>query len=435
MKEEWRKQMRQKMADCRKPAPKVAWAEVEKAVVAGRRPSLVSLFARRVAAAAAIALIAGGGLWLLFRGQHDDSAAVASLDKQAERRREQIQTAIGDEVARIVGSSSHPQAVKPATLLVQQPSAEPNDGQEPQKPEEAQETKETQETPQDPKPTEAPTATIHHPMPTHHHPKSSRLTAKLYLSNSLTGSNASNLFLSQIPIDSKPNEGQPGNTSSDGSDGMNGKDGSDDIDGKDGSDGMNENDGPTSPSGEDKTTETVTTSQSVHHRQPIRFGFSLRYQLNHNWSIESGIVVSQHTSDFTETSSTSPLPLFTSRQRLVYVGIPLYVSYRLWGGKRFNLYAVAGGTVEKMVWGRQENEVLTDNVLQSQPTQSVSIKPLQLSLDGAIGAEYKFSNRFSFYAEPGLGYYFDNGSSVSTIYQDHPLNFNLNLGLRIDLRP
>ena len=65
--------------------------------------------------------------------------------------------------------------------------------------------------------------------------------------------------------------------------------------------------------------------------------------------------------------------------------------------------------------------------------ESVSIRPLQFSVSGAIGAEFNLSRQFSIYAEPGLGYYFDNGSKISTYYQDKPLNFNLNVGLRFQI--
>ena len=37
------------------------------------------------------------------------------------------------------------------------------------------------------------------------------------------------------------------------------------------------------------------------------------------------------------------------------------------------------------------------------------------------------------YAEPGVAYYFDNESSLPTIYQEKPFNFNLNMGLRFNL--
>ena len=45
----------------------------------------------------------------------------------------------------------------------------------------------------------------------------------------------------------------------------------------------------------------------------------------------------------------------------------------------------------------------------------------------SIGAE-------DYYAEPGVGYYFDNGSDVKTAYSDNPFNFNMKLGLRYSIK-
>lgn len=45
--------------------------------------------------------------------------------------------------------------------------------------------------------------------------------------------------------------------------------------------------------------------------------------------------------------------------------------------------------------------------------------------------QYNISSMVGIYAEPGLSYYFDNGSNIETIYSEKPLNFNLNIGLRV----
>ena len=55
-------------------------------------------------------------------------------------------------------------------------------------------------------------------------------------------------------------------------------------------------------------------------------------------------------------------------------------------------------------------------------------------MNAAAGVQYNFSNLLGLYVEPGVSYYFDNGSSVSNIYKDKPFNFNLNLGLRFTIR-
>lgn len=56
----------------------------------------------------------------------------------------------------------------------------------------------------------------------------------------------------------------------------------------------------------------------------------------------------------------------------------------------------------------------------------------QFSLKAAAGIEYDFTKQVGVYAEPGLGYYIDNGSGVMNFYKDKPLNFSINVGMRIN---
>ena len=66
MKEEWKKQMQQKMADYRESDIEVSWDEIEKALAANRKPArVVPMGWKRIAAAVAIVLLIGGGYWML----------------------------------------------------------------------------------------------------------------------------------------------------------------------------------------------------------------------------------------------------------------------------------------------------------------------------------------------------------------------------------
>ena len=125
--------------------------------------------------------------------------------------------------------------------------------------------------------------------------------------------------------------------------------------------------------------------------------------------MESGLSYTRLSSDITTIVEDKAT---VTEQRLNYIGLPLNISYDLWKNRRFGLYVSAGGMIEK----------------------SLDTSPWQFSLNGAAGAEYKLTDFFSLYAEPGLGYYFKDGSSIPTIYQDHPLNFNLSFGLRFNLK-
>ena len=58
----------------------------------------------------------------------------------------------------------------------------------------------------------------------------------------------------------------------------------------------------------------------------------------------------------------------------------------------------------------------------------------QFSVHGAAGVEYDVIPQLGIYAEPGVKYYFNNGSNVSTFFKDKPTSFNLQLGLRLNLK-
>ena len=168
--------------------------------------------------------------------------------------------------------------------------------------------------------------------------------------------------------------------------------------------------------------EEVPVDEHAHHHQPVRFGLTFRYQLNDRWSLESGLTYTRLTADI---STVAQGVVADCSQSLTYIGIPLAVSYQLWAGSRFGVYASAGCMVEKMVKGQRTWQ---------DHSASVSIRQLQFSLNVGVGAELKLTDWLSLFAEPGLGCYFDNGSSVPTYYQEHPLGVNLNVGLRLDVK-
>lgn len=155
--------------------------------------------------------------------------------------------------------------------------------------------------------------------------------------------------------------------------------------------------------------QTVQIDQHVMHRQPVHFGLSLRYRLHDRWNLESGLLYTCLSSDITTTEGGVTT---VTEQRLNYLGLPLNVSYELWKSSQLSFYVTAGNTIEKRL----------------------DSSSWQFSVNGAAGAEYKLTDFFSLYAEPGLGYYFKDYSTTLTIYQDHPLNFNLSIGLRFNLK-
>ncbi len=165
----------------------------------------------------------------------------------------------------------------------------------------------------------------------------------------------------------------------------------------------------------------------IKHRLPVRAGISVAYRINRRLSIESGITYTNLTSDIREGSESH---YFTGEQTLHYVGIPLRARYRLASWKKFELYASSGLLAEKCVAGTIEKEYVLNNRVGKKETQDLDAKPFQLSVNAAAGVQYNISSSAGLYAEPGISYHFDDGTSLRTVYKDRPLNFGLNLGLR-----
>lgn len=165
----------------------------------------------------------------------------------------------------------------------------------------------------------------------------------------------------------------------------------------------------------------------VRHFQPVTLGVSLKYNLNDNWSVTSGL---NYTALFSQLSTGSYNHYYNSRQTLHYLGLPLTVNYTAWRSGQLSTYISAGGMLEKNVAGTLSTEYIVDNNIEERSQDRLSVKPLQWSVSSAAGIEYRLWKGIGLYAEPGVTYHFRNSSGVETIYREKPLNFNIRFGLR-----
>lgn len=172
----------------------------------------------------------------------------------------------------------------------------------------------------------------------------------------------------------------------------------------------------------DKETET-----RVRHHQPIRAGVSFTYMINRRFGIESGLTYTLLASDMHDGSETH---FYDGRQRLHYMGIPLNVKYNIADWRRFGVYGSAGLLAEQCIAGRIRKEYVLNGTTSRTSVESIGTKPFQLSANISAGVRYNFTPTVGIYVEPGLSYYFDDGSSLETVYKERPLNFNLNVGIR-----
>lgn len=165
---------------------------------------------------------------------------------------------------------------------------------------------------------------------------------------------------------------------------------------------------------------------SVKHHMPVTIGFSLDWNLDKNWTLETGLNYTLLSSDIRWGSKS----YVEETQKLHYVGIPLKIRRSIWQNRWFSVYASVGGAVEKCVSGRLESVTVTNGGNRTSERTSLEVDPLQWSVAAAAGAQVNFTSRLGLYLEPGVAYYFDDHSGVETIRKEHPFNFNLQLGLR-----
>lgn len=156
-----------------------------------------------------------------------------------------------------------------------------------------------------------------------------------------------------------------------------------------------------------RTTQDETI-ESKHHR-PRRLGISLSYPLSERLSLTSGISFSHLVSEITHSKESY---IFTEKQKLTYIGIPVGATYRVYDYKAVSLYLSVGGMVEQCVSGEE--------------------KCPQFSTFAGSGLQVALGKYLSLYAEPRLSYYLDNNSDVINIYKDKTTTFDFNIGIRVN---
>lgn len=152
------------------------------------------------------------------------------------------------------------------------------------------------------------------------------------------------------------------------------------------------------------------------HKQPIKFGVSARYALGSRLGIESGLRYTLLQSAFTNITNTQSYD-----QRIHMLGIPLNLTYDIASIGNLSFYTSLGGEVAHCV--SVESEV-----------RNSTSHPWQISLNAAVGMQYALGSNIGIYVEPGVAHHLDNGSSLETAYTEHPTDFSLLIGIRMNLR-
>ncbi len=171
-------------------------------------------------------------------------------------------------------------------------------------------------------------------------------------------------------------------------------------------------------------------NSKVNHKMPVQLGLSLNIPLHPRWSLTTGVTYTKLSSDL---QSGTEVAYYATEQSLHYVGIPLQMNYTLLTSRIVNLYMGAGAAIEKCVKGVQRTEyIVNNNYHATTPEVSNLGKGLwQASMGAAAGIQLNLTSQLGIYVEPGLRYYLPDGSSLPNIRHDKPVNFSLQMGLRL----
>lgn len=158
------------------------------------------------------------------------------------------------------------------------------------------------------------------------------------------------------------------------------------------------------------------------HHQPIAFGLSVSYPLSTKWLLSTGVTYTRLHSDFASIINGTSI---SQEQTLHYLGIPLNVQYRLFHLGGLNVYLSGGAEADYNIKARLESMGVT---------QHIDRDRWQFSVQGGVGVQYDVLPQLGIYVEPGVKYYFDNGSRLRNFFKDKPTSLNLQLGLRLNIK-
>ena len=162
---------------------------------------------------------------------------------------------------------------------------------------------------------------------------------------------------------------------------------------------------------------------------PVSAGVSVRMDLGCGWGLGTGVnwTMLQRTFSGTYRENGAAAVYYPDiHNTLHYVGVPVNVYCNLLQGGRLDLYAFAGGTVEKAIMNRFRISSNTPLFHQEK------VDGFQYSAAAGFGVQFRLTRVLGLYIDPSLRYYFDTGQPRS-IRTQQPLMMNFEVGLRFNL--
>ena len=166
--------------------------------------------------------------------------------------------------------------------------------------------------------------------------------------------------------------------------------------------------------------------KDVSFKKSYKAGVSFNYRLLPRLSIESGLLYSKHTVH-QRYSDTNGFVSETQIMQLHYLGLPLKLNLIALKKEKLEFYGTAGCVFSWLVTGMSKAQ--SDILLRD---SQIAGNPLLLSIIGGMGLSYCFIPSWSIYIEPMVTYDFMPSRQID-YYQNHPLSFDIALGMRLKL--
>ena len=174
--------------------------------------------------------------------------------------------------------------------------------------------------------------------------------------------------------------------------------------------------------------------KNIKYSTPVSLSLYVSRDISSRWAIETGVSYTKLSSEeiweaeVNYYRNNTKTDLLTNNVKLDYLGVPLRVSYYPIKKNRLFVYVSAGGMIEKCISGK----VFTvAEKAKKEESTNLKISELQYSVTGGVGIGLQLFKPVSLFVEPGIIYYFDDGSDIMTIRKDKPFNYNIQGGLRL----
>ena len=163
-----------------------------------------------------------------------------------------------------------------------------------------------------------------------------------------------------------------------------------------------------------------------YHDKPITFGLSMTKTINRNWNMETGLQYSLLKSEFILGEDDYYIQ---KRQKIHYLGIPLRLSYKWFGANRWTAYTSVGIIMNIPLSGKTDEQYVTGTVVPYSDSWHFTPQ-FQGTVGTGVGLQYNFANNWGVYLEPTFSWHIPNGSTMHTIWTEHPFTITVPFGIR-----